>query len=441
MMKAWSDPKFLDKFTGTDAAQSSGMGFDPNGLTTSLIQSGVLPKDAMSMTQGMIERSAKIADTQKAIAQTGEANAGTRDKGMKILADKIGGVLDAPTAKAGDMLAALKQDLVKNPTAYAGVPKDDLAHVFAADLEHLPAMATLIGLDGKIADFHKSKFEAAKAAQGVIDPATGLSPEMQGEGKKEVAVAKATQPLKIQTAEIEAKTKQLMEGLAKPGYAFDPATGTTKLTDQTAYLQSGGKMQAFRPVTEKDVREDTMLTNRLGDVHQKLAEYEQSLQKPISSQDQSNIAALLGTDKLKAGLHPSGLFGGVGLEIPTERIDAALNKQNLQGLSANARDQLIAFRNAREAMLGYKTVLSGSARGSDKGMDLLTQALPDPSITDPDYSTRSLAAFKQNLHVVGQGLPQLPGIKSPREIESEVWGQKKNATAPGAFSWDNMPTH
>ena len=183
-------------------------------------------------------------------------------------------------------------------------------------------------------------------------------------------------------------------------------------------------MQAFRPVTEKDVREDTMLSNRLADVHQKIAEYDQALQKPVSEKDQGNIAALLGTQGAK--------LGAFGTEIPMDRVNAALNKENLKNLGPEARDQLIAYKNAREAMLGYKTVLSGSARGSDKSMELLTQALPDPAITDTDFSRRSLDAFKQNLRVVGQGLPDLPGIKSPRQIEAEVWGGKDNQKTTGA---------
>jgi hypothetical protein len=117
----------------------------------------------MQMTQSFIERSQKIAATQKDIAQTGEANASIREKGMKVLADKIAGVLDLPAGKAPEALANLKQDLVKNPNAYAGVPQEDIAHVYGADLEHLPAMATLIGLDSKIADFHKAKAEAENA--------------------------------------------------------------------------------------------------------------------------------------------------------------------------------------------------------------------------------------------------------------------------------------
>ena len=213
MVKAWSDPDFLKNFTGTEKASASGFGFDPDGLTAGLISKGVLPKEAMAMTQSFVERSQKIAETLKAQAQTGEANAGIREKGMKILADKIGGVLDLPAAKAGDALAALKQDLVKNPTAYAGVPQEDLAHVYAADLEHLPAMATLIGLDSKIADFHKAKADATKSEQGVIDPTTGMSPDTQQQVKKDVAVASnpQIQAGKVAVAEAEGRTRAAVE--------------------------------------------------------------------------------------------------------------------------------------------------------------------------------------------------------------------------------------
>jgi hypothetical protein len=219
LIKAWSDPDFLKGFTGTDAAQASGVGFDPNALTSSLISKGVLPKDAMAMTSQFVDRSAKIATTIKDQAQTGEANAGTRDKGMKILADKIGGILDMPAAKAGDGLAALKQDLVQNPQAYAGVPKDDLAHLYGADLEHLPAMATLIGLDGKIADFHKSKAEATGAEQKVIPPGGGLSPESQQQVQKDAAVA--TNP-QVQAGKVAVAQA---EGIARANVEHQIAVG------------------------------------------------------------------------------------------------------------------------------------------------------------------------------------------------------------------------
>lgn len=211
MVKAWSNPDFLKNFTGTDKADASGLGFDPDGMTKSLISEGVLPKDALAMTQSFIERSQKIAETQKALAQTGEANAAQRDKGMHILAGKIGGILDLPAAKATDALAALKQDLVRNPQAYAGVPQEDLSHVYGADLEHLPAMATLLGLDARIADFHKAKAEAAKAAQGVIPEGGGLSADAQEKIQADVAARKAEQPLEIAKAVAQGQAVALMQ--------------------------------------------------------------------------------------------------------------------------------------------------------------------------------------------------------------------------------------
>ncbi len=190
MMAAWSDPEFTKKITGSNTnADSSGLGFDPDAMTQQLISKGVIPKDALGMTQEFVKRSQTIAETQKDIAQTGEANAAQRTKGMQILAGKIGSILDLPAAKAGPALDALKQDLVKNPKAYTGIPQQDLAHVFSADLEHLPAMANLIGLEAQIADFHKSKAEAAKAEQGVIPSGGGLSPEAQQGVAKDIAVA------------------------------------------------------------------------------------------------------------------------------------------------------------------------------------------------------------------------------------------------------------
>lgn len=212
MVKAWSDPDFTKTFTGTDAAQASGVGFDPNALTSSLINKGVLPKDAMAMTAQFVDRSAKIADTVKAQAQAGEANAAQRDKGMKILADKIGGVLDLPAAKAPAALAALKQDLVQDPQAYSGVPRDDLAHVYGADLEHLPAMATLLGLDAKIADFHKSKVEAATAQQNVIPGPGQLSPAAQQEQQNKIAEETNPDVLKAR-AQQAAMTASIVEPL------------------------------------------------------------------------------------------------------------------------------------------------------------------------------------------------------------------------------------
>lgn len=395
---------------------------------------GVTPSDPImnvirSMAQHHVPAPVLVTEAQGMLQRRNEYYKGTKEeqdaqKNERLIwQEALASLHEAPEEQRSALLAA------KLPLLQENSKTDPLLGRYAAGLAGHPelidqAYNTLsaenqaLGLRKGRAEAEKAQTEAITAGQKVINPETGMSPEQTAEGNKEIAVAKAEQPLKLQEATQKAKAEQLIQGMVKPGYAFDPATGETKLTDQTAYLQAGGKLQGFRPITEKEVKDDTMLINRLGDVHQKIAEYEQALQKPLGAKDQGNLAALLGTTGLKVG--------AFGTEIPMDRVNAALNKENLSKLSENARDQLIAFRNAREAMLGYKTVLSGSARGSDKSMDLLTQALPDPSITDPDFSKRSLVAFKQNLHIVGQGLPTLPGLKSPTQIESDVWGGHPN---------------
>lgn len=411
MMKAWSDPKFTANFTGTQSANDSGLGFDPDSMTRELISRGVTPKDAFGMSSQFMERSQKIATTLKDQAQTGEAQAATRDKGYKVLSDRIAGVLDMSADKAADALTQLKQDLVKNPQAFAGVPQEDLAHVYGADLEHLPAMASMIGLDAKIADFHKSKAEAAAAQQKVIPPGGGLSPDTAQQVQKEVTVA--TNP-KIQAgkeavAAAEGKQRQLTEGAAQPVYAMD-AQGNKQLMSKADAIQGGYK--TILPVTEKQVGEDTMLINRLGDVRQKIARYDQALQLPVTSKDQSNIAALIGKQSFKVG--------AFGTELPVDRLNAALDKENIEGLSPNAKKLLISYYNARESMSGYQRVLTGTGRSSDKNMELQLDALPNPGTADADYARESLKQFRENLNIVGQGLPRIPGVKTPEEIEQQA---------------------
>ncbi len=432
MIKAWSDPDFLKGFTGTDKAESSGLGFDPDAMTKSLITKGVLPKDALALTGQFVDRSQKMAATAKDIAQTGEANAATAQKGYGVLADRIGGILDAPTAKAPAMLDQLKQDLMQNPKLFPGVPPVDLGHVYRADIEHLPAIASVIGLDAKIADFHKAKAEATTAEQKVIPPGGGLSQDAQqqvgvrqaeipAEVAKEVAVATnpAVQQGKVNVATAEGRARQLVEGMEKPVYAFVPqkdGTVAKQLMSATDALQAG--IKTMMPVGAKEVSDDTMLINRLGDVHQKIAQYEQNLQNlgtTISSKDQGNIAALLGKQSFK--------LGAFGSELPVDRLNAALDKENIKGLSPDAKKLLVSYYNARESMQGYSRVLSGSGRSNEMAMQLNLDALPNPGTTDKPTAQESLTQFKQNLGVVGQGLPKIPGVKSPEEFAKPAAAQ------------------
>jgi len=247
MMKAWSDPDFLKNFTGTDKASASGLGFDPDALTSSLISKGVLPKDAMAMTGQFVDRSQKIATTQKDIAQTGEANAVLREKGFKVLGDRLADILDVakddPT-KGASLLAQLKQDLVTNRQAFAGVPQDDLAHVYGADLAHLPAMASLLGFDKTIADFHKSQADAQKSAQEAINVTPeGAATKAGAEAKARLDVESSPEAIALagKKAAIEANARQVAAQGSPADAGHLLASGDLTLAD----LKSRGTTPKF----------------------------------------------------------------------------------------------------------------------------------------------------------------------------------------------------
>jgi hypothetical protein len=227
--------------------------------------------------------------------------------------------------------------------------------------------------------------------------------------QKDVAVAKQTQPLKIETARAEQQAAQLIKGMSEPVYAYD-AKGQKTLMSKTDALQSG--LKTMVPVTEKEIGDDTMLLNRLGDVHQKIARYENAMQKwPMSYNDRTALQSLLASDKFK--------LGAFGAEIPVDSFNKLADQLHVKNLSAPARDALISYYNAREAMVGYNRVLSGSGKSSDKALELQEQTLPDITTADHDMAARGFRDFKENLNVVGQGLPKLPGVKSPEE-----WAQQ-----------------
>lgn len=221
--------------------------------------------------------------------------------------------------------------------------------------------------------------------------------------------ARATQPYKIQVAETEAKAKQLMEGLVKPVYAFDPQTNQKTLMSQTDALQKG--LKVIEPVTAKEVGEDTTLNNRLADVHQKIARYEADMNKPLPASDKYVMSKILADDKFKAG--------AFGTELPVDFLNKLDQARNLGNISKDAQQRLVNYYNARESMQGYQRVLSGSSRGGEKAMQLNLDALPNP-IAPEDYSKRSLGAFRENLQIVGQGLPVIPGVKTPDQWEQGI---------------------
>jgi hypothetical protein len=362
--------KVLDPQTAQKALQVIQNTSDPTALRA---QIDVLAKNSMG-AKAVAEQQQTSAATNKDAAQAAEANAQAAFTQLKLKGAQM---------SPGDIHAAVTS-LVPNtwPDPTLRTRTESLMNQYRA-----------MGQVDKIG-------EALSAA----------SQEMG-------AVAKETNPAvqqgKVNVATAEGRARQLVEGMEKPVYAIDPQTGQKSLMSATDAVQAG--IRTMLPVGAKEVGDDTQLINRLGDVRQKIAQYEQNMSKlgtTVSAKDQGNIAALIGSGKFSAG--------AFGTEIPLDRLNAALQKENISGLSDDAKKLLVSYYNARESMQGYQRVLSGTGRANEKAMQLNLDALPNPATSDPSYAAESLKQFKQNLQIVGQGLPKIPGVKSPEEIEAQT---------------------
>jgi hypothetical protein len=243
----------------------------------------------------------------------------------------------------------------------------------------------------------------------------------------------ATGPQKIQVAQAEAGARvaaenspQAIAGAVNKKLAVDAATGAneqvyaTNRAGQTTLMTKGdaiGQGFGYSKVGTKQIAEDRQLNNRLADVTQKIAQYEQSFQQPLASNgwfhqsDHNLVAQVIGTDKLK--------LGAFGAELPVDWMNKLGRSSLFASMSPQAQQRVIAYFNAREAIQGYQRVLTGSGRSSDKSLELNLDTLPAP-IDPENYAGSALKAFKQNLVVAGQGMPILPGVKTPGEIEQQI---------------------
>lgn len=401
-------------------------------LPTLILKNGGSANAVFTTKQQILGQKEKLSQIAKDDATTGATNLETAAKKNDMLLGKLQSVTDGPSliAAANDAVQSglLDPQHAQQAQQLAQLPPDQFKQALSVFEK------SLMGQKEQYDQAIKER-ETATAEKNSNTTAQRLQAEMPGgqlanvdrtqqadwlsknPGKtpsdypaaKAASEAAATQPYKIEIARAEAVARQAIEGMVKPVYAIDKQTGGKTLMNQSDALKAG---LLTVPVTEKQLSDDTMLINRLGDVRQKIARLESAYAQPISEKDKGNIAGLLGSDKLKVG--------AFGTEIPVDRMNAVLDAENIKGLSPAARDLLIAHYNAREALVGYQRVLSGSGRSSDKAMGLNEQALPNPGTSDQDFAKRSISAFKENLGVVGQGLPKIPGIKSPEEIERQV---------------------
>lgn len=193
------------------------------------------------------------------------------------------------------------------------------------------------------------------------------------------------------------------------GVAFDPKTNEYVQTTPADAAKNG--YQQFNKLTAKESEENRQLNNRLADVAQKITRYEDLLNKPLSQDDKDMISGVLSRDDFQLGAHAFG----AGVEIPVDRLNQWLNAHNIKNMSPQAKQTLLAYENAREAMTGYQRVLSGSGRSSDKNLELNLNTMPSP-VMPADYIKEGIRQFKENVNIAGQGLPRMPGITRAKDI-------------------------
>ena len=203
------------------------------------------------------------------------------------------------------------------------------------------------------------------------------------------------------------------------GVAFDP-TSNSYIQETAAEAQAAGHQQ-FQKITLKESEENRQLNNRLTDVAQKISNYRESLNRPITNDDQLKLAALLGEDKWK--------LEAFGTSIPVDAFNKQMDAAKLNGLSGNAVQRMFAYYNARESMVGYQRVLSGGSKSNEKAMQLNLDALPSPILV-PRVANEGLRQFQQNLITAGQGLPRMKGITSAADILGGQQAQQSPLPAP-----------
>jgi hypothetical protein len=191
---------------------------------------------------------------------------------------------------------------------------------------------------------------------------------------------------------------------AKTGYAFDPQTQQTVLTNPQEAAQRG--FTAFRPVKETDIRADQHDIKILNDVAVKGNNVISSAAALDQPQQQRNIIGWA-IDQGDQALR----IGAFGTQLPTAWLNNLINSKTMSGASQLTRDYVVSTLSLREASMGMQRLLTGTARANESQIKALQATLPG---LEPDSKLvkQKMAAFTQNLDMLRQGLPQLPGITS-----------------------------
>jgi len=260
------------------------------------------------------------------------------------------------------------------------------------------------------ADFQALKDLSAAGQTKIFD----YGQDGTGQGKGQWLVDRNYQPIKqlspiSETGRATALQKQqfaqqnaLLKGMQSPVYAYDPTQKATVLTTQ-AQAQQGG-MQAIRGVKESDIRNDTHDTRVLNDVAVKannVLDSSDALDQNEKQRMLINWALSQGENQLK--------LAAFGTQLPTGWFNNFLNSANMSDATQKTRDYVVNTLSLREAAMGLQKVLTGTARANEAQIQALQATIPGFE-RDSAMGRQKLSSFTQNVSMLRQGIPRMPGI-------------------------------
>ena len=290
-----------------------------------------------------------------------------------------------PTMSADDLTAlGVPSDLA---TQYQGKP------LTASDMGSLRQMAVA---------GQKQLFDYGQDGQGPNHGIWLMSKNY--EPIKQIATVSET-GRSVAAARIQAQAQNnLIKSASAPVYAYDPTAKQTVLTTMGG-ARNGG-MQAIRGVKETDIRNDMHDTRVLNDVAVKSNNLMDSSAALDQNQNQRDMINWAMSQAEKDNQFKVGAFGTT---FPTGWFNTLLNSSNMSGASQLTKDYVVSVLSLREAAMGMQKVLTGSARANEAQIAALQATVPGLE-TNSALARQKLAAFTQNVDMLRQGLPRMPGI-------------------------------
>ena len=238
-------------------------------------------------------------------AQTQQPSTDPKEMYGRRLAYLLQNGIDPSTDTQLQQIAQAQQDFTAKP------PADTATAAKSAYMGIIGKMQAAGSLppDYLTSPQHLSAAIQAAGKKGVLTPAE----VQQGTGFMATYTTPAATAANV-NVKIDASQAQQGREL---GYAFDPRTQQTVAATQADANSQG--LTAWRKVGENDIRQDTLLNNRLTDVTNKINRYNETLQTPLSDYDKGNIAGLQTDLKLDTS----------GVSVPFDRVNAALTLRTL----------------------------------------------------------------------------------------------------------------